>query len=107
MLESWLWMAAAIIFEVCGTISMKLSSGMTKLVPTLLLFIFYFFSLAALTIALKKLDLSLAYTVWAGLGTSLIAIVSVLWFNEPVNLLKVISLVLVILGIVGLKVANA
>lgn len=102
---SWLYLVLAIVLEVSGTTSMKLSQGFTKLLPSVLMFLFYGLSLSALTLALKKIDVSLAYAVWSGLGTALIASVGILWFREPLNAMKITSLFLIILGVIGLNLS--
>jgi small multidrug resistance pump len=103
---SWLYLMLAIVLEVSGTTSMKFSQGFTKILPSVLMFFFYGLSLGVLTLALKKIDVSLAYAVWSGLGTALIASVGVLWLKEPLNTLKVISLLLIIIGVIGLNLSG-
>ena len=100
-------LVAAIVLEVAGTTSMKLSDGFTRLLPSVLLAVFYLFSLAALALALKRIDVSVAYAIWAGVGTVLVAVVGVLWFREPVSLLKVGSILLIVAGVVGLHLGGA
>jgi small multidrug resistance pump len=82
---------------------MKLSDGFTKLVPSVLLFVFYAASFVALTFALKKIDVSIAYAVWSGFGTALIATIGILFFRESVSWLKLACILLIILGVVGLN----
>ena len=106
-MQSWLMLVAAIVLEVAGTTSMKLSDGFTRLLPSVLLAVFYLFSLAALALALKRIDVSVAYAIWAGVGTVLVAVVGVLWFREPVSLLKVGSILLIVAGVVGLHLGGA
>jgi small multidrug resistance pump len=103
---SWLYLVLAIVLEVSGTTSMKLSEGFTKILPSVLMFVFYGLSLSALTLALKKIDVSLAYAVWSGLGTALIASIGVLWLKEPLNTLKVVSLMLIVIGVIGLNLSG-
>ena len=103
---TWVYLVLAILLEVCGTTCMKLSDGFTKAVPSVLLFVSYTLSFGMLTLALKKLDVSVAYAVWSGMGTALIATIGVLWFKEPVTALKLISLGLIILGVVGLNLSG-
>jgi small multidrug resistance pump len=103
---SWLYLVLAIVLEVSGTTSMKLSQGFTKVLPSVLMFVFYGLSLSALTLALKKIDVSLAYAVWSGLGTALIASIGVLWLKEPLNTLKVVSLMLIVIGVIGLNLSG-
>jgi small multidrug resistance pump len=103
---SWFYLVVAIVLEVSGTTSMKLSQGFTKMLPSVLMFLCYGLSLSALTLALKSIDVSVAYAVWSGLGTALIAAVGVLWLKEPLNTLKVVSLLLIIIGVIGLNISG-
>ena len=105
-MQSWLILIAAIILEVAGTTAMKLSDGFTRPLPSVLLVVFYLFSLTALTLALKRIDVGIAYAIWAGVGTVLVAIVGVMWFQEPVSLLKVASILMIAAGVVGLHLSN-
>ena len=64
---------------------MKLSEGFTKLVPSLAMGVLYTASLGCLTMALKRIELSLAYAVWSGVGTALIAAIGIIYFREVGN----------------------
>src|SRR6266566_4901822 len=99
----WLILALGIIFEVLGTVCMKLADGFSKLVPSIFVFVFYILALICLVYVLKKMEVSIAYAVWASLGIVLIAIIGIIWFKEPVSLVKVISMLLIIAGILGLE----
>jgi small multidrug resistance pump len=68
--------------------------------------VFYSLSFAGLTIALKKLDVGIAYAVWAGVGTALIAVIGIIYFKESLTLVKVLSLLLIIMGVVGLNIGG-
>ncbi|RCJ19144.1 hypothetical protein A6S26_27205 [Nostoc sp. ATCC 43529] len=100
---SWIYLIAAIIFEVSGTTCMKLSEGFTKIVPSVLIFVFYALCLTFLTLAFKKLEVSVAYSVWAGLGTILVAMIGMIWFRESATLTKLISIALIIIGLIGIN----
>jgi len=63
---TWLYLVLAILLEVSGTTCMKLSEGFTRMVPSILLVVFYTLSLGMLTLALKKIDVSVAYAIWSG-----------------------------------------
>lgn len=102
----WLYLVLAILLEVSGTTCMKLSEGFTRLVRSVLLFVFYTSSFGMLTLALKRLDVSLAYAVWSGVGTALIATIGIVFFKEPMTALKLISLSLIIIGVVGLNLSG-
>ncbi len=97
------YLVLAILLEVAGTTSMKLANGFTKPVPSILLFVFYLLSFICLTLSLKRLEISVAYAIWAGLGTSLIAIIGVFYFHEPMTLIKLGALGLIIVGVMGLR----
>jgi small multidrug resistance pump len=101
---SWIYLLVAILFEVGGTTCMKLSEGFTRLVPSVLLFAFFALSFGAATLAIKRIEVSVAYAVWSGVGTALIALVGIVWFKESLSLITIASLALIILGIVGLNV---
>ncbi len=105
-MQQWLYLIVAIVFEVAGTTTMKFSDGFTKTIPSVVMFIFYILSLIALTYALKKIDMSMAYAVWAGVGTALITVVGIIFFKEPSSMLKIISIVLIIAGVVGLHLSG-
>lgn len=106
-MQHWLFLAVAIVLEVAGTTSMKLSEGFTKLAPSVLLFVFYAASFVALTFALKRIEVSVAYAVWSGVGTALIAAIGILYFREAATVLKLVSILLIIVGVVGLNFNGA
>lgn len=100
---STLYLMLAILFEVAGTTSMKLSNGFHNLAPSIFIFVFYTFSFSFLTLSLKRLEVSIAYAIWSGLGTLLIALLGVFFFHETMNFIKAISLGLIIIGVLGLR----
>ena len=106
MTQYFLFLFLAIVFEVAGTTCMKLSHGFTRPWPSALLFVFYAASITTLTLALRRIDISVAYAIWSALGTTLIAIIGVLYFREPNSLLKMASIGLIITGIVGLNLSG-
>lgn len=82
---------------------MKYAEGFTKLAPSILVFVFYGISLAALVFVLEKMQVSIAYAIWASVGTALIAIIGMMFFKEPFSLIKILSLSFIIIGILGLE----
>lgn len=105
-MQQWIYLIAAIFFEVLGTTSMKLSDGFTKTVPSVAMGIFYILSLVALTYALKKFDVSMAYAIWSGVGTALITLIGIVYFKEPMGVVKLASIGLIIIGVVGLHMTT-
>ncbi len=101
-----LYLMLAIVAEVAGTTSIKLSEGFTRLVPSVAIFVFYGLSLSMLSLALKEVELSFAYALWSGVGIALIATVGILWFREPMGALKMVSLGLIVIGVAGLHLST-
>jgi small multidrug resistance pump len=99
----WLMLSLGIVFEVLGTICMKYAEGFTKLIPSIFVFIFYAMSLAALVFVLEKMEVSVAYGIWASAGTALIAFIGIVFFHESVSVAKVVSISFIIFGILGLE----
>lgn len=104
---SWLYLSGAIIFEIIGTTLMKMSDGFTYKLPALGMFVAYICAFSLLALSLKKIEVSVAYAVWAAVGIFLISIVGVLFFKETVSLVKVISMLFIIAGVVGLTLTSS
>ena len=102
----WFLLALAIVLEVAGTTCMKLSGGFKELVPSVLVFVFYGFSFTAFIYALKTIDLSITYAIWAGLGLALIAAIGVLYFKEPMTVPRMIFIGLILIGVIGLSLSG-
>jgi small multidrug resistance pump len=102
-MHHWLYLAAAILFEVAGTTAMKLAQGFTRPLPSVLIFVFYALAFIALTLTLKKMDISVAYSVWSGVGTALIAAIGIFWFQEPLTPVRLACIALIVIGVVGLN----
>ncbi|MGH8502805.1 MAG: DMT family transporter [Gammaproteobacteria bacterium] len=104
-MRAWLLLCAAIVLEVAGTTSMKFSQGFTRTLPSVMIFVFYGLSFTALTLALRRLDLSIAYAIWAGVGTVLITFIGFIYFGEHATLFKAACIALIVIGVVGLSYA--
>jgi small multidrug resistance pump len=104
--QAWFVLGVAILFEVAGTTSMRLSEGFTRFTPSLLIFVFYVISFALNTMVIRVLGLSVVYAVWSGVGTVLTAMIGYLYFKEPATALKLVSTALIVLGVVGLHNAS-
>lgn len=103
---SWVFLFVAILSEVAGTLLMKMSAGLTKLVPVVAMFCLYGVSFAALALSLKTIDVSVSYAIWSGLGTAVITIAAYYLFGEPIGTVKVVSIVLIIVGVIGLNLTG-
>lgn len=86
---------------------MKMSDGFSRLGYAAATIVLYLLSVIFLSLAMKKLDLGIAYAIWAGSGVALIAIAGVILFKEPFSLAKALSIGLIVTGIVGLQLGGA
>ncbi len=100
---SWLILIIASVFEVTWAIGLKYSEGFTKLWPSALTLVAMVLSVLLLGLAMRTLPVGTAYAVWVGLGAVGTAILGIYLFNEPANLGRVLSLVLIVSGVIGLK----
>jgi len=98
----WLYLALAIVFEIAGTTCVKLSQGFARLTPSLFILPLYVVSFILLTLAVKVIPISLAYAIWAGVGTAIIAVIGFFIFDEPISMTKVACIGLILVGIFGL-----
>lgn len=102
---SWIYLILAIIFEVSGTTFMKLSDGFSNVKHAVVMLIFYVLSLSMLTLALKKLEIGIAYAIWSGVGIVLLSIISVIFFKQSINLHKIIFVSFILIGTIGLNLS--
>lgn len=100
---AWIFLCLAILAEVAGTTSMKLSNGFTYILPSILIFVFYIISMTFFALSIKRLEMGFAYATWSGLGTLLIYLSGVWFFAEPMTLAKTLSVGCVIIGVMGIK----
>ncbi|WP_425145815.1 DMT family transporter [Deinococcus sp.] len=104
---SWLYVIAAGIAEIVFAISLKASNGFTRLIPSLIFLVFVVASLYCLSQAVKGLPIGTAYAVWTGIGTAGTAIIGLLVLKEPTDAARLISLLLILLGSIGLRLAES
>jgi quaternary ammonium compound-resistance protein SugE len=99
----WIYLVIAGFFEVGWAIGLKYSQGFTKIFPSILTVIGMVASFYFLSLSLKSLPLGNAYAIWTGIGTVGTVILGVILFKEPFNVMRIICIVFIVLGIVGLK----
>ncbi|MFI2702417.1 DMT family transporter [Cellulosimicrobium composti] len=103
---AWIVLVASGMLEAGWALSLKASHGFTRLWPSVGFVVMLVLSMVGLSIALKSLPVGVAYGVWVGIGAALTAVLAVVLFDEPVTVLKVISLVLIVAGVVGLNLSG-
>ena len=99
----WLMLLLAGIFEIVWAVAMKYSNGFTVLIPSIITAITYILSAIFLALALKYLPLGMAYVIWVACGIIGTTILGVLLFSEKLTVLQIISIILIIIGVIGLK----
>jgi quaternary ammonium compound-resistance protein SugE len=104
-LNPWAIVVIAGLMETGWALGLKYSEGFTKLVPSVLTIVLALGSFYLLSVAMKSLPVGTAYAVWVGIGTVGTAIAAVFLFQEPVNLMRVLGVLLILAGIAALKFA--
>lgn len=107
MSTNWVILIIAGLFEIFWAIGLKYTDGFSKLMPSVLTILSMLISVWLLSISLKTLPLGTAYAVWVGIGTVGTVIAGIILFNDSVNLLRIISILFIILGIIGLKITTS
>ncbi|PFG36498.1 quaternary ammonium compound-resistance protein SugE [Flavimobilis soli] len=104
---AWVILIISGMLEAGWALSLKASEGFSRLWPSVTFVVLLALSMGGLAIALRSLPVGVAYAVWTGVGASLTAIVAVALFDEPMSILKIVSLVLIVAGIVGLNLSES
>ncbi len=100
----YLLLVGAILLEVTGTVALKFSTGFTKFLPTAVVVIGYLGSFFLLGIGLNKgLSVSVAYAIWSGAGTALVALAGIFLFKEQISTLGFVGIGFIIAGVIMLQ----
>jgi len=104
---TYLLLAGAILLEVMGTISLRLSDGLSRPVPTVLVAVGYLSAFVLLAQVLARgLPVGVAYAIWAGAGVALVALIGVAFLGDALSWVQVGGLVLVIAGVAALELGR-
>ncbi|SMC23662.1 quaternary ammonium compound-resistance protein SugE [Andreprevotia lacus DSM 23236] len=101
----WISLIFAGLFEVAWALALKASQGFSKPLPTLIFAVTAAVSMVLLAYAMKHLPAGTAYAIWTGIGAVGTVVLGMVWFGDPVNMLRIASIVLILAGIIGLKLA--
>jgi small multidrug resistance pump len=102
-----IYLTLAIASEVIATLALKSSEGFSRPLPAAIVVVGYGISFFLLALVLKHMSVGTTYAVWSAVGTAALAIIGIVAYGEGANLLKIASLGLIILGVVGLNAAGA
>lgn len=101
----WMFLILAGIFEIVWASSLKYTEGFTKLTPSIFTVAAMLISFWFLSLSLKTLPLSISYAVWTGIGIVGSVFFGILWLGEPASVLRLFFIILILIGIVGLKIS--
>ena len=103
---TWLILVIAGLFETAWAIGLKYTDGFSRFWPSFWTIVAMVISVWLLGICVKTLPVGTAYAIWVGIGAVGTVILGILLFNEPVSALRITSLLLIIAGMIGLKLAS-
>jgi small multidrug resistance pump len=101
-----MWLYLAIVLEVAATVCMKLSDGCSRAIPSVFMVLLYGVSFFPTAMALRRLDVGMAYAVWSAVGTTLITLIGMVLFKEQMSLAKMAALGMIIFGVVMLNLTG-
>ncbi|MBA2874745.1 DMT family transporter [Thermaerobacillus caldiproteolyticus] len=103
---SWVYLMIAGIFEAVWAIALKYTMGFTRFVPSVITIAGMIISFYFLSLATKVLPIGTAYAVWTGIGAFSTVIIGMAFLNEPVNASRIIFLLFILVGLIGLKLTS-
>ncbi|UHA73641.1 DMT family transporter [Paenibacillus sp. 481] len=106
-MKGYWYLSGAIAFELLGSSMLKLSDGFTHLLPSIGVLIGFGTTFYLLSLCMRTIPLSLAYAIWAGVGTALTALIGIFIWGEPFSMMTLLGLVLIIGGVTLLNASTS
>ena len=103
---AWVFLTAAGLLEIVWAVGLKYTEGFTRLVPSVITAVAMIGSVYLLALAVRAIPIGTAYAVWTGIGAVGVAILGMVLFGEPKDALRIGSILLIVLGIAGLKLVT-
>jgi quaternary ammonium compound-resistance protein SugE len=103
---AWLWLTLAGLLEIVWAVGLKYTDGFTRLVPSAITVAAMVASVYLLALAVRTIPIGTGYAVWTGIGAVGVAILGMVLFGEPKDALRIGSILLIVLGIAGLKLVT-
>ncbi|KAB8038934.1 quaternary ammonium compound efflux SMR transporter SugE [Silvanigrella paludirubra] len=103
---AWVYLFLAGLFEIVWAVSLKNIDGLSKPLPIIVTIVGMAISFTFLSLALKNLPIGTAYAIWTGIGAVGVAIYGIIMLGESANLIRIICLLLIVSGIIGLKLST-
>ncbi|HML80062.1 DMT family transporter [Geobacter sulfurreducens] len=105
-MHKWLYLLVAIISEVAGTSALKSAEGFTRFWPSCVVVVGYASAFYFLSLTLKSIPVGIAYAIWSGLGTALVAVVAWVFMGQRLDLPAVFGILLIIAGVLVLNLCS-
>ncbi len=103
---AWVWLTLAGLLEIVWAVGLKYTDGFTRLVPSAITVGAMIGSVYLLALAVRTIPIGTGYAVWTGIGAVGVAILGMALFGEPTDVLRIASILLIVLGIAGLKLVT-
>ncbi|MCO6453956.1 MAG: quaternary ammonium compound efflux SMR transporter SugE [Pirellulaceae bacterium] len=100
---AWVLLLVAALFEVGWAVGLKYTEGFTKFWPSVLTILAMVISMGLLAAAVRTIPVGTGYAVWTGIGAAGTALLGIVLFAEPVSAWRIVCLLLIVAGVVGLK----
>ena len=104
--QAWILLVLAGLLEIGWAVGMKYTDGFSRACPSAIVLTAVGLSFWLLALAMKALPVGTAYAVWVGIGAAGAAVLGMVLFREPATLARLICLLLIVAGVVGLKVVS-
>lgn len=106
MNRAWTYLVIAGLLECVWAVGLKYSHGLTRPVPTVITIVAALASMFLLGLAMRDMPVGTAYAVWTGIGAVGAAAIGIIFLHESREAWRLVSLVLIVAGIVGLKLTS-
>lgn len=106
MIQSWLFLAIAIVNEVIATSALKLSDGFTRPVPTIIVVVGYILAFYFLSLTLRCIPVGVAYAVWSGLGMVLVSVISLVLYGQKLDFAAILGMEFIIAGVIIMNLSS-
>ena len=102
-MHAWAYLGVAIVAEVIATSALKASNGFSQLMPSIVVIAGYGTAFYCLSLALRSVPLGVAYAIWSGAGTALIALIGVVLYKQKLDLAGIAGIRLIVAGVLVLN----
>ncbi len=103
-MKIWAYLGIAIVSEVIATSALRACQGFSRLVPSVVVIIGYASAFFFLSLTLKTIPVGIAYAVWSGVGTALIAVIAWLFLGQSLDMPAIVGIFLIVSGVVIMNV---